>query len=332
MIQESGSRTWQRRFGAVLALALVVAVLMVAKPAEVLELLRTSRPSGVLAAAAAAGGALVVRGIRLALLLPPGRLHLATATLIASASQAAAWFVPARLGELALPLLLKRTVGWNPSSGIGTLLAARTMDLASLGLWAGLATVVILGPTHPLALAAVVFLVFPPLLLPASLAVADRIALHLLAPRGLRPRRWARRIRRVRRSVDELTRHPLRLLGSVIASVVIWAFLWALAWYLLDAMGYRWPPWDVVAGSAAASLANLLPVNVIGNFGTLEAGWTAAFVALGVPADVAAATGFASHLWAVVFTAVYGALAWGLLSLRSDSRPPRRHPTDAPES
>jgi uncharacterized membrane protein YbhN (UPF0104 family) len=72
----------------------------------------------------------------------------------------------------------------------------------------------------------------------------------------------------------------------------------------------------VVAGSAAASLANLLPFNLIGNFGTLEAGWTAAFVGLGVPADVAAATGLACHLWAAVFVAVYGALAWLALSMK----------------
>ena len=332
MTPSSDAHPWSRRLGAALALALVIAVLLVARPAEVFELLRTSRPSGLVAAAAAAGAALIVRGLRLTLLLPPGRLHLTTATLIASASQAAAWFVPARLGELALPLLLQRAVGWNPSAGIGTLLAARTMDLASLGLWAGIATVVILGPTHPLALAALVFLVVPPLLLPASLAVVDRMAVRLLAPRGLRPRRWARRIRRVRRSVDALRERPMRLLGSVVASIVIWAFLWALAWYLLDAMGHRWPPWHVVAGSATASLANLLPFNIIGNFGTLEAGWTAAFVALGIPADVAAATGLASHLWAVVFAAVYGVLAWGLLSLRSGSAPPRRGPVDAREN
>ncbi len=332
MISEINSRPWQSRVGALFALALVIAVLMVAKPAEVVELLRTSRLSGLLPAAAAALGALILRGLRLTLLLPPGRLNPTVATLVAAAAQAAAWFVPARLGELALPLLLRRTVGWNLSSGIGTLLAARTMDLASLGLWAGVATLVILGPSHPLALGAVVFLVLPPLLLPASLKLADRLAVRLLAPRGLRPRRWARRVRRIRRAVDALADHPLRLLGSVMTSVLIWACLWALAWYLLESMGHRWPPWHVVAGSAAASLANLLPFNLIGNFGTLEAGWTAAFVALGVPVDIAAATGFASHLWAVLFTAIYGALAWGALSLRFGSSALRRDPTDAGES
>lgn len=94
----------------------------------------------------------------------------------------------------------------------------------------------------------------------------------------------------------------------------MWAALWSLAWYLLAAMGYRWPPTEVVAGSTVASFANLLPFNLVGNLGTLEAGWTAAFVALGVPVEVAAATGFASHLWALVFAAIFGALSWVVLA------------------
>jgi hypothetical protein len=69
-----------------------------------------------------------------------------------------------------------------------------------------------------------------------------------------------------------------------------------------------------------ASLANLVPVNLIGNLGTLEAGWTSAFVALGVPPEVAAATGLASHLWALLFAAVYGAAAWAVLAARPPGR------------
>jgi uncharacterized membrane protein YbhN (UPF0104 family) len=82
-------------------------------------------------------------------------------------------------------------------------------------------------------------------------------------------------------------------------------------------MGYRWPPTSVVAGSAASAVANLLPFNLIGNLGTLEAGWTAAFTALGVPLQVAAATGVATHLWGLIFAAFFGLLAWLALSVSS---------------
>jgi len=310
----------RRIVGGVVALALILIVLAVAGPREVWALLRRSDLAWVLAGAAAAGGALVLRGVRLVLLLPQGRLRPVAATLVAAAAQAAALFVPARAGELALPFLLRRAAGWQVAPGVGTLLATRTLDLASLGLWAGIAVVAILGPFHPLAAVAAACLVVPPLLLPVTLSVTDRLALRCLAPRGQRGRRWARRVRRVRRSVDDLRRQPRRLAGAAVASVAMWALLWALAWVLLAAMGYRWPAWHVVAGSAVASFANLLPVNLIANLGTLETGWTSAFIALGVPPDVAAATGLDSHLWALLFAAVFGAAAWAVLAAKAPSR------------
>ena len=97
----------------------------------------------------------------------------------------------------------------------------------------------------------------------------------------------------------------------------MWGLQWAVAWILLVAMGHRWPPTTVVAGSAAAAVANLLPFNLVGNLGTLEAGWTAAFTALGVPLQVAAATGVAAHLWGLIFAALFGLSAWAILSTAS---------------
>jgi uncharacterized membrane protein YbhN (UPF0104 family) len=64
-------------------------------------------------------------------------------------------------------------------------------------------------------------------------------------------------------------------------------------------------------------VANLLPFNVFGNLGTLEAGWTAALTALGVPLQVAAATGVAAHLWGLIFAAFFGLAAWVVLTVLS---------------
>jgi uncharacterized membrane protein YbhN (UPF0104 family) len=90
----------------------------------------------------------------------------------------------------------------------------------------------------------------------------------------------------------------------------MWGVVWVFTWLLLVAMGFHWPLYQVVAGSAAASLANLIPVNLIGNLGTLEAGWTVAFKAMGYGVEEAAASGLAAHLWALTFAAVYGTVAW----------------------
>jgi uncharacterized protein (TIRG00374 family) len=296
------------------ALCLLALVLNVARPAAVWQLIRGTDLAGLVPAAAMAALALVFRGLRLVLLLPAGLLGPVAASLVAATAQAAALFVPARVGEFALPLVLRRVTGCDLATAVGTLLAVRTLDLAALGTWAGAAILAIWGLSHPLILAAALLLLLAPLLLPTALASAEWIALRTLASRGPAGRRWTRRIRRIQRAIDALRNRPMHLVGAVSVSLAMWAALWALAWFLLAAMGYRWEPIEVVAGSAVASIANLLPFNLFGNLGTLEAGWTAAFVALGVPVEVAAATGFASHLWALLFAALFGALSWVVLA------------------
>ena len=305
-----------RLVGVVIAALLLAAVLFLARPAEVWRLLRATDGRLLVVAAAVSAAVLAARGLRLRLLVDSDRLGWPRATLVAAAAQAAALFAPAHTGELALPWLLDRTTGRGFTSRVSTLLAARTLDLATLGLWCSAAVLAVRGFTEPLALLVSMLLLVPSVLLPMTLAVVDRLTLGLLAPRGLAGRRWARRVRRVRRELQELLRHPVRLLAAVIVSLVMWGLQWSVAWILLDAMGHRWPPTTVVAGAAAAAVANVLPFNLVGNLGTLEAGWTAAFTALGVPVQVAAATGLAAHLWGLVFAAFYGAIGW-FVTLRS---------------
>lgn len=310
---------------AAVAAVFFAAVVAAARPAEVWRLFQ-STDGGLLAMAAAMSVAfLSARGLRLLLLVERGLLTWPRATLVAAAAQAAALFVPARTGELALPLLLARTTGRSFTAGVGTLLAARSLDLATLGIWSGAAVLAVRGFREPLVIMISLALFVPSLLLPFTVAAADRFALRCFAPRGMRGRRWARRVRRVRRELDGLLRRPFRLTAAALTSVVMWGLQWAVAWILLVAMGYRWPPSTVVAGSAAAAVANVLPFNLVANLGTLEAGWTAAFTALGVPLQVAAATGVAAHLWGLVFAAIFGLAGWIVLTALSRDDSPHRN-------
>jgi len=304
----------RRVVGGGAAVLLVVAVLVAARPARVWALLKTTDSNWLAAAAAVAGCVLILRALRLALLLPPGRLRLMTAIPLAAAAQAAALFVPWRAGELALPLLLRRSCGWDLASGTGTLLASRGLDLATLGAWAAAGAVLVWGSDAPAALGLAGIMMLAPFALPAAAAAADRCSIQFLAVRGQRGRRWARRIRRLSRAVAAIAARPGRLAAAAVASLAMWGGVWGSTWLLLAAMGFRWPAANVVAGSAVASLANLVPVNLIANLGTLEAGWTAAFVALGVPLADAAATGLATHLWALVLHVIFGILGWLLLN------------------
>jgi uncharacterized protein (TIRG00374 family) len=302
--------------GAVVAVALLGAVLYVARPSQVWRLLQATDLRYLGIATATSAAFLGARGLRLLLLLESSSVGWFRATSLAAAAQAAALFAPARTGELALPWLASRTTGCSLSSGVGTLLAVRTLDIATLGVWCAVSVLWIRGLGAPLALAVSLLLLLPVLALPATLIAADRVALRTLAPRGVAGRRWARRIRRVRLELDRLRRNPGRLLAAALISVVMWGLQWAVAGILLVAMGFRWPPTHVVAGASAAAVANLLPFNLVGNLGTLEAGWTAAFTALGIPLQTAAASGLAAHLWGLIFAALFGLVGWMALNIQ----------------
>jgi len=302
-----------RLAGAIIAAALLAAVLVAARPSEIWRLLTSTRPLLLAAAGAASLASVVMRGLRLRMLLEHRGIGLLRATLVAAAAQAAALFAPARSGELALPWLLSRSTGRDFASGIGTLLAARILDVATLGIWSAAAVLAVRGLAEPTALLVSLLLLAPLLALPLTLSAVNWLTTRVVAPRGLRGRRWTRRVRRVRREVVTLGRRPGRLVAAAAASLAMWAFQWVVTWFLLAGMGFSWPPTTVVAGSVGAAVANLVPFNIVGNLGTFEAGWTAAFSALGVPLEEAAATGVAAHLWGLALAALLGAGAWTAL-------------------
>ncbi|MEJ2189893.1 MAG: flippase-like domain-containing protein [Acidobacteriota bacterium] len=299
--------------GAIIAAALLAAVLAAARPSEIWRLFTSTQPLLLAAAGAASLASVAMRGLRLKLLLDGRSIGLLRATLVAAAAQAAALFAPVRTGEIALPWLLSRSTGRDFASNFGTLLAARTLDVATLGIWSAAAVLAVRGFGEPAAQLVSLLLLAPPLALPLTLSAADRLMTRVLAPRGLRGRRWTRRVRRVRREIDALGRRPGRLVAAAAASLAMWAFQWVVTWSLLAGMGFPWPPTTVVAGSVGASVANLMPFNIVGNLGTFEAGWTAVFSALGVPLQEAAATGVAAHLWGLALAALLGAAAWTVL-------------------
>jgi uncharacterized membrane protein YbhN (UPF0104 family) len=71
----------------------------------------------------------------------------------------------------------------------------------------------------------------------------------------------------------------------------------------------------VVFGSTIAVLANALPISGIGNWGTLEAGWAAGFLMVGLSKEKAIATGFGVHIVIFVVCVVMGFICWVSLNL-----------------
>jgi uncharacterized membrane protein YbhN (UPF0104 family) len=76
----------------------------------------------------------------------------------------------------------------------------------------------------------------------------------------------------------------------------------------------------VVFGSTVAVIANAFPISGIGNWGTLEAGWAAGFLIVGLSKEKAIATGFGVHILVFIVCAIMGLICWVTLNLHRKER------------
>jgi uncharacterized membrane protein YbhN (UPF0104 family) len=291
---------------------LAAALVVMARPGAIVELVRHSRPRGIAVAFIWAVAVLLLRGARLALVvgagLPPGR-----AIAVIGVVNAAVAALPLRAGDLVIIPMLRVSGVRGTIRGLSFMVSLRLLDVVGLLFWVPVAAA-LLGVRvgwAALPLAAV------PLVAAAAVAVAFRL-LRRVAARwrrhgGLRRRALAQLLH-VRRDLRHALRSPVRAGGALLLSAGIWGGVWMVTVALVGAMGLTWSIPAVLLGVLGATLGAALPVNAVGSFGTLEAGWAAALATLGVPPAEALAAGFATHLWSLLFSAVLGAASGAFLA------------------
>jgi uncharacterized membrane protein YbhN (UPF0104 family) len=289
---------------AVIGLALAVGLIGMARPAAIIQLVRQSRPGGIALAFCWAVMVLILRGARLALLVGGG-LSVGRAVGVMGVVSMAVAALPLRAGDLALIPLLRASGVRGTIRGVSFLVSVRVLDVVGLLCWV-LVAAALLGRRYgwaALMLAAV------PLAAAAAAVVSTRL-LRRVAGRWRRQggprRRVLGQLLHVRRDLRQAIRSPLRAGGALVLSIGIWGGIWLLTVALTHAMGLTWSGATVLLGVVGATVGAAVPLNAVGSFGTLEAGWTAALSSLGIPAAEALAAGFATHLWSLVFSATLG--------------------------
>lgn len=290
-------RAWLPRIAlaALITAASLGHVLWVGDPQSYLAVLRLADPLLLLAAAATLAVAYLLRAFRVAIVLgaPPARTLLRISVLHNLLSTV----LPMKLGEAALPLLLRRGHMTPLSSGVGVLLGVRLFDMLALAVVAG--TVLATGggrlgpfvawPAGLLAAAGVGFV----LALPRLSAVSDR----LIAWIG---RRWPRLAGfAIQVSASALNATGRRGLLLLALSAAAWCCV-LLAFYLAGlAFGLAATPAESALATSAAAFAFALPINGLAGIGPVQLTWAGVMAGLG-------------HAYAAAFSA---ALAVQLVSL-----------------
>lgn len=295
-------------------LSLAVATLLVAlllwwtgtSAGEVLTALRGLPASVYLTALGIQALIYPVRALRFSVLMPAryrpsmGRLLPVTAAHILAAN-----LLPAKVGEGALVLYLKRSAGVPGAQGLALLLVSRVLDFAMVAGGLAVACLVLgatgaypdLGWLVPLGAA----LVVPTLLFTWLAARGERlvaVATWGVCLVGLDRTSLGVRLLgfadKLRSALGEF--EAGQLVRGALITLPVWLLVFGFYAVLARGLGMTELSFSAaVFGASLAILSTLLPVNGFAGFGVQDAGWVAGFTALGVGVELATSSGLAAH-------------------------------------
>jgi uncharacterized membrane protein YbhN (UPF0104 family) len=196
--------------------------------------------------------------------------------------------MPARTGELTLPMLIKRYTAVSFGQGMATLLLLRYMDVIVIMLI--LLVSLFLVP-------ATVVLRFRGYAWVLVLGILILMAGFILLPR------LARKITKLKKLIPE-TNYTRFVWTGLRDTLCAWLCLYAYLFCLVQSLHLQFGFWAVAFAGTFSILTIVLPVSAIGNFGTFEAGWVLGFVMLGMNKGDALAAGFFTNVVLTILNAV----------------------------
>ena len=248
---------------------------------------------------------LLLRGLRFRFLLRrfwDSKVGWADGTDIAIIGSFANHVLPFRIGEAVFVFLTNLRHGIPAERGALALVTARLYDLVSVLLvFAG--AILTMGARfgivwHVTVMGLTIVVLMMAIRLDLALRLGGYVMNGLLKAVRSDQRRFARRLLALIERAQgglEILRSPRLIAMSLALSLSIWLALVGCYAQLLAALGMATPFERVAVGSLGASLIGILPINVAGSVGTVEVGWTAGFVALGMPRSDAIVSGIATH-------------------------------------
>ena len=242
----------------------------------------------------------------------------------------AIWLIalPMRLGEVAWLVSMRKAYGWNAATAVVCGLVQRLLDLAVIAALLLLAMPAIFIPGRieaplaaALAVAAGALALIGAVTLPVWLRLTGRLVIAAGRPRGWRAH-LLRHLWRGRRWLES-RRHRRIVQLCLVPTALSWMAIFGGYWLLCRAVGLDAAWSEVLFAAAGGNLITALPVQSIGGFGLLEAGFTGILAWLGSPADTAAAAALTIRFVTWVGTGLFWLLS--LVAGLRVYRRPRRH-------
>ncbi len=238
--------------------------------------------------------------------------------------------LPSKLGELSYPYLLNKISGMSITEGMASLIASRVYDffiILMIFLFASIGFqdffqinlfFIILLSAFLIGLILLLFFYMSDLLRLFS-NFMGRLS-RWAGSKNSKPFQW------VQRKFHEIAEDFYAIqarrtyLPVTVTSLVSWIMVFGVFYAFLRGFGIEISFLKVVFGSTVAVIANAFPISGIGNWGTLEAGWAAGFLIVGLSKEKAIATGFGVHILVFIVCAIMSLICWVTLNLHRNER------------
>lgn len=259
----------------------------------------------------------LVRTVRFVLLAP--RTPYLTMLCIASVHNFLLRLLPMRTGDLSYAFLLRRAGTAGLGQGLLGLLLLRLLDATTVVVLFGVALVMHQGSYQwdrwlgvGVAGGAAVLFIAVVLNLGRMLNLGLAMASWLARTTGLaaRPRVEATLARIADAVASFAETSPWVILQVSGVTVVVWLLTFGAFFSIMRAFSMPVGFSQTVLGATAGVVVGFLPVGGLGSFGTLEAGWTAGFTAVGLQLEDAALSGFGVSLTTFAYASLMGLLGW----------------------
>jgi hypothetical protein len=228
--------------------------------------------------------------------------------------------LPSKLGELSYPYLLNRMFGLNMTEGLASLIASRVYDFFIVLI---IFLFSMIGFQSLLRMNPFLIILFSILLILTILfaffhmsAFLGWVSILMGKMSGWQRLKDSKTLHWAQRKIHEMAEdfYAIKARKTYIrvslASLGSWMMIFYFFYAFLRGFGVEVPLLKVVFGSTIAVIANALPISGLGNWGTLEAGWAAGFLIVGLSKEEAISTGLGVHILIFLLCAITAFICW----------------------
>ncbi|AJF61310.1 TPA: flippase-like domain-containing protein [Candidatus Woesearchaeota archaeon] len=239
--------------------------------------------------------------------------------------------IPFRIGELSYIYYVKKIGKQSYHKGISTLVITKVFDLSILIIFFVISVFSLhlassgFGQSVPYLVAllalmslALILLIYQQGIIIRIVEVFEKIALKI----STRLSFFTEQVKTLVNSFEEF-KSPKMLAAIFIQSVLIMSVSMACFYFTVNALGFSIPLNVLIIGSTFGVLSNLIPVNGIAGFGTVEGVWVLVLTFFGYPLESAIVLSFSLHIIQLISISIMGSVGWLKLNALQSSEKAR---------